>query len=436
VPQFVLEEAIGDGKGSDVNMICTQPRRLPAIALANRVSDEMCVTCGDLVGYSIRLEKKSSKSTRLLFCTTGILLRRLTSDRELADVSHVVIDEVHERSLDSDLLMLLLREVLETNKRIKLVLMSATADAELFATYFEKALGKNGRSLVSIVDIPGFTYPVRVLSLEDAIQIAKDAGLCYCKLFCMGVWTMRGNDECLQSSCCISHELDVASGMNITLRDAKRKQVDHDKRQNKLLKLAADAGSEYDASVVAEVAKTDENVIDYDAIEAAITLVLAAEARDGPWAMLDDWDEFDTSAYGTVALQGHGAIMVFLPGSLEIAKLQRQLQASSDLREVLGACKAEVLPLHGGLSPADQQRVFRRYPRDKRKIILATNIAETSVTIDDVTIVIDSGKMKEIQMDKSSGISRLAETWVSQAAAKQRKGRAGRVRYVPATVHR
>jgi HrpA-like RNA helicase len=151
-------------------MVCTQPRRLPALALASRVSDEMATCCGSIVGYSVRLDKKMSRETRLLFCTTGILLRRLVAEPELTNVSHVIIDEVHERSLESDLLMLLLRDALERISSLRIVLMSATADTGTFARYFERALAGLGEGLrCAIVSIPGFTYPVRELSLEDII---------------------------------------------------------------------------------------------------------------------------------------------------------------------------------------------------------------------------------------------------------------------------
>lgn len=102
------------------------------------------------------------------------------------DVSHIVIDEVHERSLESDLLMLLLRDVLQENQQLKVVLMSATAESGLFAGYFEKiAGGKKTSGNVSVVDIPGFTYPVRELSLEDAVQRMRDeGGCCYMCHYC------------------------------------------------------------------------------------------------------------------------------------------------------------------------------------------------------------------------------------------------------------
>lgn len=177
VPQYILENEIECGRGGVANLICTQPRRLPAIALANRVSDEMLQPIGSTVGYSIRLEKKISKETHLLFCTTGIILRRLMTDRDLEDVTHIIVDEVHERSLDSDLLLLLLRDVMHKNVNLRLVLMSATADADLFAHYFAEVLPQaNGIASVCTMDIPGFTYPVRELHLEDVLTAMLNQG--------------------------------------------------------------------------------------------------------------------------------------------------------------------------------------------------------------------------------------------------------------------
>lgn len=216
--------------------------------------------------------------------------------------------------------------------------------------------------------------------------------------------------------------------MHVNIKEGKRNQKEEDKRQQRLLQLAADAGEEFDTSTLSVIAKADVDAIDYDLVEAAIVHVVTAESTGGPWALLEGWDGLDERpSDGDFAIKGHGAILVFLPGSTEIAKMQRQLAASEKLRNALGNCAVEILPLHGALSPSQQNSVFTKFGKDRRKVILSTNIAETSITIDDVTVVIDTGKMKEIQLDQSSGITRLAETWVSQAAAKQRRGRAGRV---------
>ena len=188
----MLEQEIERGAGAAANIIVTQPRRLPAVALAERVSSEMCAECGGVVGYSVRLNKRTSKATRLTFCTTGILLRRLVSDSALANVTHVIVDEVHERSLESDLLLLLLRDTLALNPQLRIVLMSATADPEEFVRYFEGALkaASGGAEAggdaawdaadagaVGVVEIPGFTYPVRELALEDVIEATGVAAI-------------------------------------------------------------------------------------------------------------------------------------------------------------------------------------------------------------------------------------------------------------------
>ena len=127
VPQYLLEAAAS--AGTHVNVICTQPRRISATSVASRVAAERGESVGRSVGYKIRLESVSSSATRILFVTTGVLLRRLSEDPLLAGVSHVVVDEVHERSLDSDFLLVLLRDVLPHRPTLRVVLMSATLDA-------------------------------------------------------------------------------------------------------------------------------------------------------------------------------------------------------------------------------------------------------------------------------------------------------------------
>ena len=118
VPQFILDEAIEAGRGASAHIICTQPRRISAIGVAERVAAERTEPIGRTVGYSIRLESKRSAATRLLFCTTGVLLRRLHGDPELRGISHVIVDEVHERSLQSDFLLIILRDLLPNKRRI------------------------------------------------------------------------------------------------------------------------------------------------------------------------------------------------------------------------------------------------------------------------------------------------------------------------------
>uniref|UniRef100_A0A7R9TIU0 Uncharacterized protein n=1 Tax=Prasinoderma coloniale TaxID=156133 RepID=A0A7R9TIU0_9VIRI len=184
VPQFILEAEAAAGRGGAASVVVTQPRRISAVGVAERVAAERGEPCGDVVGYTVRLDRKASRRTRLMFCTTGVLLRRLQSDPLLRDVTHVVVDEVHERSVECDLLLLLLRQALTRNDALKVVLMSATLDAEAFAEYFarptggsadgdDKGIGSRPVPLPPVVTIPGFTHPVRDLYLEDVLELTR-----------------------------------------------------------------------------------------------------------------------------------------------------------------------------------------------------------------------------------------------------------------------
>ena len=141
VPQFLLEGAARAGGGSRCSVVVTQPRRIAAIALAERVAAERGERVGGSVGYQVKGDAKRGASTRLLYCTTGVLLRRLQSDAHMRGVSHVVIDEVHERGIDSDFLLIILKAALASNPTLRVVLMSATVDAERFAELLWRAEG-------------------------------------------------------------------------------------------------------------------------------------------------------------------------------------------------------------------------------------------------------------------------------------------------------
>jgi len=162
LPQFLLDAAIDAGQGARINILCTQPRRISATSVAARVAAERSEPLGQTVGYQIRLEAVRSAKTRVCFMTTGVLLRRLSEDPLLAGVSHVIVDEVHERSLDSDFLLVLLRDLLPHRPNLRIVLMSATLNAAAFSRYFTGA---------AVREIPGFTHPVQDWFLEDVLQM-------------------------------------------------------------------------------------------------------------------------------------------------------------------------------------------------------------------------------------------------------------------------
>ncbi|VVA15377.1 PREDICTED: DExH-box ATP-dependent RNA helicase [Prunus dulcis] len=161
LPQFILEDEISRLHGADCNIICTQPRRISAVSVAARISSERGENLGETVGYQIRLESKRSAQTRLLFCTTGVLLRQLVQDPMLTGVSHLLVDEIHERGMNEDFLLIILCDLLPRRPDLRLILMSATINADLFSKYFGNC---------PTIHIPGLTFPVAELFLEDILE--------------------------------------------------------------------------------------------------------------------------------------------------------------------------------------------------------------------------------------------------------------------------
>lgn len=163
--QFILDDLILRRLGHAANIVCTQPRRISALGLAERVSDERCGVVGGEIGYVIRGEARQKAGvTKVVFVTTGVLLRRLQMGDGLEDVSHVVVDEVHERSLDTDFLLILLKRILAVREDLRVVLMSATLDARVFAEYF------GGEGKVKVVEIRGRMFPVEDYYLDQVLE--------------------------------------------------------------------------------------------------------------------------------------------------------------------------------------------------------------------------------------------------------------------------
>ena len=340
--QFILDDLYSKGLGRCVNMLVTQPRRISALGLADRVAEERCSKVGDEVGYAIRGESRRSHQTRINFVTTGVLLRRLQVSggriedviASIADVSHIVVDEVHERSLDTDFLLTIIREVMRRRKDLlKLVLMSATLDAASFKNYF----ASEGLS-VGLVEIEGRTFPVEDYFLDDIVHFTG--------------FRPEGYDQ------------------------PSRAGIGGDGIGKAIQKL----GHRINYTLITETAR-------------AIDSELSAAKKTG-------------------------GILIFLPGVAEISQACNMLKSLGSLH---------VLPLHASLETREQKRVFARPPPGKRKVVVATNVAETSITIDDIVAVIDSGKVKETTYDPQNNMRKLEENWASRAACKQRRGRAGRV---------
>ncbi|KAL1954208.1 hypothetical protein VTO42DRAFT_1526 [Malbranchea cinnamomea] len=358
IPSFILENELVSGRHCKIYV--TEPRRISAMSLAKRVSEELgegknaVGTPRSLVGYAIRLESKLNASTRLIYATTGVVIRMLERPQEFQDITHLVLDEVHERTIDSDFLLIILRRLLRERPNLKLILMSATVDARRFSDYLHGA---------PILDIPGRTFPVEVKFLEDAIEL---------------------------------------SGYR---PDEHRYSVDTDDTDEESPERTSEEGL---ASTLTNYSRrTRDAVMKYDEYRMDYRLIVSLLSKIATSPELEHYSK---------------AILVFMPGLAEIRRLHDEI-----LSEPLFEKGWIVHPLHSSIATEDQEKAFLIPPRGVRKIVIATNIAETGITIPDITAVIDTGKEKVMRFDEKRQISRLVESFISRANAKQRRGRAGRV---------
>ena len=379
VPQFLLNEqwckpsyVKVDPKNKDSKTVqvggciaVTEPRRVAAVTLARRVAAEMGTPLGasspdSKVGYSVRFDRSTSPNTKIKFLTEGMLLQEMLSDPGLRQYSAVVIDEVHERSVNVDMILGFMHQLLKNKKDrygipLKVVVMSATADTEGLLNFFEKGNGelnhadsdvRNGRSsLASEDEWNGF-------SDEDDRSQAKPP-------------TSNGQ----------------------ALGNPSRTSVIHIQ------------GRQFPVKVIYA-----PNPI----------------------------EDIEDSALRTIFQLNHkeasGDVLVFLPGQETIESLEELVNEYAPGLNAEGpkVPKIVVLPLFSTLPQQLQQRVFHPAPPNTRKVILSTNIAETSVTISGVRYVIDCGKSKLKQFRPSLGLDSLLVKDVSKSAAIQRMGRAGR----------
>ncbi|XP_034231091.1 ATP-dependent DNA/RNA helicase DHX36-like [Thrips palmi] len=355
VAQFILDDYIMRNEGSLCRILCTQPRRISATSVAERVASERDEQIGTVsVGYQIRLEKAvAPKQGSILYCTTGILLEWMQSDPSLADTSHIILDEIHERDTVSDFVITLLKDILPKRPDLKVILMSATLNADHFSRYFYNCPSLN---------IPGFTFPVEEFYLEDVIEMLRFQFPMSRKKWGQGE---NGNDFA-----------DVI-GPHIRYLEKHRK---------------------YSRKTIEALRNPESEEINYELLSRLISYICQHKPD--------------------------GAILVFLPGWEQISKLNTSLTGIDHFKSSM----FNIIPLHSLMPTSVQKSVFDRPPKGVRKIILATNIAETSITIDDVVYVVDCGKIKMKNYDIKNNIQTLKPEWVSLANAKQRKGRAGRVK--------
>ncbi|KAF5272439.1 hypothetical protein FQA39_LY07907 [Lamprigera yunnana] len=337
VPQFILDQC--KLKEKPVNIVVTQPRRIAAISVAKRVCEEREWPLGGICAYQVGLESTRSSDTLLNYVTTGVLLQKLIYDKNLHFYTHIIVDEVHERTQDLDFLLLVIRRFLFTNSSTtKVILMSATFDTEEFANYF-----KNFHSDKNL--------PAPVVFIEK---------------------TYKFNTQTFYAD---------------------------------QLQLIGKVPSFH----------LEEPKIDSSLYDMFVVLIRACDR-------LDQIDPLTSKPK-------IGHVLVFLPGIYEIEEAHDRLinKWKKDKEEGKNKVNWQILPLHSSITTEEQRRVFLPPPPGQRKIILSTNIAESSITVPDITFVVDFCLTKTLTMDSSTQYQGLELQWASRINCIQRAGRVGRV---------
>lgn len=334
VPVYILEDAVLRRKQTKAPIIwVTQPRRIAAKSIADRVCQEHDWEIGSLVGYQIGLETKTTPDTCITYCTSGVLLQKLIHERSLVKYSHIIIDEAHERDADTDLLLMMIRNLMRKEQSyFRLIVMSATMDMAKLNNYFKfKAdFGHNPVTTPAIVKIDG----------KEPNQIQ------------------------------IIYMDTLASTFRI-----------HEKLPDFVM---------------------DEANLYSECINAAATIILEVIPR---------LDTFNGASEST---------LVFLPGLAEIMKLHEKLRPKEN------SYRIEIIPMHSCLPHSEQMRAFLPAKPGYRKVLLATNIAESSITVKDVGFIVDFCLNKTLRKDEITNFPTLKLHWSSKDKSIQRAGRTGR----------
>eukprot|EP00931_Biecheleriopsis_adriatica_P004603 TRINITY_DN106246_c0_g1_i1.p1 TRINITY_DN106246_c0_g1~~TRINITY_DN106246_c0_g1_i1.p1 ORF type:complete len:1504 (-),score=385.33 TRINITY_DN106246_c0_g1_i1:4-4470(-) len=430
-------------------IVITQPKRIAAISLAQRVAWERSGEVGGEVGHAVRgdtIMPSEEHGGSIEFCTVGTLLRRVVTDPLLSRYNVVVLDEVHERDLMTDFLLILLKEVIDKRPDLRLVLMSATLDVQTFTNYLSGA---------AVVEVPsGTRYPVEEIHLEDPFfqqfsetkklltqeaahrTAAPGAGE-------MHEFTLAGTSASQQEVEDTAAADEGEEGEDEEDSDSTpplaslQEQIwqmtsysDEVKQAWSQFQEQRDQTSEMDTTDLLEFMNT-QGVKPWSGGKASwevtssatwwgsdsndMTFIkLAEETIVKVYPQLFEFSEDDEV--------GVGSVLCFLPGWAEIKRLADRLETSPH------AGKLWVLKLHSTVTKEEQQQIFEEAPEGKVKVVLGTNIAESSVTINDVRVVIDAGLHRELSYDPRRRMSSLDTVWICQSNAVQRKGRAGRVR--------
>ncbi|KAJ3696156.1 hypothetical protein LUZ60_001533 [Juncus effusus] len=458
VPQYILDHMWN--KGESCKIVCTQPRRISAISVAERISSERGENVGDTVGYKIRLESKGGNNSSIMFCTNGVVLRILIGrganaskskkkntkqalDDSIAQITHIIVDEIHERDRFSDFMLTILRDLLPLYPHLRLILMSATIDADRFSKYF------NG---CPVIQVPGFTYPVKSFYLEDVLSILKstednhlstpnsqsDPPLSqnYKNALDESITLALSNDEFDPLLELISEEDPRVHNYQHSLTGINPLMVFAIKGNIGDLCMLLSLGA--DLSLKDKQGKTALNHAEQENQKEIIEIIKNHLQKSSNSSSQDDLlskylSTINPEHIDTVLIEKllrkictdseSGAILIFLPGWEDINQTKERLTSSHFFNN---STQFTILSLHSMIPSSEQKKVFKKPPNGARKIILSTNIAETAVTIDDVVFVIDTGRMKEKSYDPYSNVSTLQSSWISKASVRQREGRAGR----------
>jgi ATP-dependent RNA helicase DHX36 len=401
VPQIVLDHHVEAETGGFCNIICTQPRRIAAISVAKRVAEERAQVLQDQVGYRIKLDARPPRpGGSITYCTTGVLLSYLqtTPDDILDHISHIIVDEVHERDMIIDFLLVTLKktmfERIQSGKKVpRIILMSATIDSDLFASYFEIDHSEKGSVKCPTLFVPGRTFPVTEIYLDGILKA-------------------------------LDEKYDRSQLVRMYEEATTKEYLEGEGKFSQLLLNESSVQNTQDEEEPVIRWKGGEVQIDWkksEPISPALSPADEAKSEQTPLSLV-----VNTVTHIATTTE-EGSILVFLPGLYEITQAHKMLLGENLLGINFGDSeKYQIFLLHSTL-PEGQREVFIPSPKGRRKIILSTNIAETSITIPDVQYVVDTGKHREHTYDQHTRISQLKSTWISKSSAKQRAGRAGRV---------